>query len=450
MNEKLIRLDEINFHSVAMALLKNLWVVLLLCLSASMCLSSYAKLVYEPKFTSSATFMVGARDSTNAYNSLTTTQSMASVFAEVFQSNVLRDKIQEQLGEETFVGAISTHTVPETNLVIVSVTAKSPEQAFRSLNLIVENYSSISDYIFANAQLEVIKDPVIPTVPSNPLNTSKNRSVVLLITAIITVGVIIAITAMRDTVQTPRAARRKVDARLLRTIHHEQRNKTMRSKFTRKNIAPLVTSPLISKQFIEDNMNLCSAVEYHMRKRGQKVILITSAGENEGKSTVTANLALSLAGKGKRVLLLDCDFRKPSLHKILETPLGNQPVFSDYLQQTQEDPQPYLSYLKKHRITTGFSRSEHKSIAAMINSGKLNAMIQGLRDKMDYIILDTPPMLAAADAEAIARLADTALLVVRGDFMQTAAINDCLDNLRKSAPDLTGIVLNNYHRSLFQ
>ena len=69
---------------------------------------------------------------------------------------------------------------------------------------------------------------------------------------------------------------------------------------------------------------------------------------------------------------------------------------------------------------------------------------------MDYIILDTPPMLAAADSEMLARLADTALLVVRTDYMHTVAINDCLDNLRKSVDDVTGFVLNNYYKTLFQ
>ena len=73
-----------------------------------------------------------------------------------------------------------------------------------------------------------------------------------------------------------------------------------------------------------------------------------------------------------------------------------------------------------------------------------------MREEMDYIILDTPPMLAAADSEMLARLADTALLVVRTDYMHTVAINDCLDNLRKSVDDVTGFVLNNYYKTLFQ
>ena len=66
---------------------------------------------------------------------------------------------------------------------------------------------------------------------------------------------------------------------------------------------------------------------------------------------------------------------------------------------------------------------------------------------MDYIILDTPPMLAAADAETLARFSDTALLVVRSDFMPVSSINQGLDRLRAAAPDFCGVVLNNHWES---
>jgi capsular exopolysaccharide synthesis family protein len=249
----------------------------------------------------------------------------------------------------------------------------------------------------------------------------------------------------RDTVKTPSGARRKIDARLLRTIKHEVKNKTFRSQLLRKNIAPLLGNSLIKKDFIEDNLSLCSALEYHARKRGQKVILVTSVGENEGKSTIAANLALALAEKNRKVVLLDCDFRKPSLHKIFETPLQKDKTLTSYMLQDEANPEHYLLPEKKHGITLGFSQNSNRNIAKMLNNGKLPALLQYLRDRADYVILDTPPMLAAADAELIATMADTAILVVRSDFMPTNAINDGLDRLRASAPEVCGFVLNNYH-----
>ena len=444
MKHRKFHFDEVNLHSLVTDILKNLWVVVLICASAIFCFTALSLYGYEPQFTSSATLMVSAKDSNSAYNSLTTTQSMASVFAEVFQSKVLRDKIEEQSGEP-FTGTITPHVIPQTNILVVSVTDSTPQQAFRAMNLVLEHYSAISDYLFANAQLEVIKDPLVPVAPSNPLDIRSKYPVVVLLSAILGVAAVAVLSILRDTVQTPRAARRKLDARLLRTIHHEERNKTARSKFRRKNAAPLISSPLISKTFIEDNLNLCSAVDYHMRKREQKVMLVTSAGENEGKSTVAANMALSMAKKGKKVLLLDCDFRKPSLHKIFEVEVPKGDGISGYLASSTMEAPRLLQLEKYGQFCLGVSHVENRSIHHLVHSDRLKDFLQGARQEYDCIILDTPPMLAATDAEALAQLADTAMLVVRTDFMYTAAVNDSLDKLRRSARDLCGIVLNNFH-----
>ena len=83
MEERSIHLDEISLHGLASLLLKNLWVIVALCISTLLCYTSVCKLTYKPTYASSATFMVSAKDATSAYNSLTTTQSMASVFVEV-------------------------------------------------------------------------------------------------------------------------------------------------------------------------------------------------------------------------------------------------------------------------------------------------------------------------------------------------------------------------------
>ena len=305
MRDTYIHWDEINYASLINQTLRNLWVTMLCVLSAILLYVGLARLTYTPKYMSSATLMVGAKDSTNAYNSLTTTQSMAEVFGEVFQSNVLRDKVQQSMGDEAFTGVISTDIIPETNLLTITVTADSPEMAFRGLSVIVEEYDTVSDYLFANAQLQVIKDPVVPLAPSNPLPLRRNCILIGLLAAILSLSLIVILCALRDTVSTPKAAQRKLDARLLRTVHHETRNKTLRLRRRKKNIAPLITAPLISAAFVEDSQSLCTAVEYHARKRDQQVILITSSGENEGKSPMVANLALALAGRNKRVALLE-------------------------------------------------------------------------------------------------------------------------------------------------
>ena len=262
-------------------------------------------------------------------------------------------------------------------------------------------------------------------------------------------GLVVLLYLQRDTVKSPKAARRKIDGRLLRIIDHEIKNKTLQAKLRRVNNAPLITNALISRNFIEDNLGLCSVLEYHARKRGQKVILITSIGENEGKSTIAANMALAMAEKGKKVVLLDCDFRKPSLHKIFETPVDKKKTVTTYLLEEETDPMPYLVESQKHGIRIGFSYSSGKSITRLLSGGRMQQLLDTLRPQVDYVILDTPPMLAVADTETMAAVADTAVLVVREDYMPAASVNEGLDRLRKSAPEVCGVVLNNHRISIW-
>ena len=100
--------------------------------------------------------------------------------------------------------------------------------------------------------------------------------------------------------------------------------------------------------------------------------------------------------------LLDCDFRKPAVHKIFDMPVEKETALTSYLLQQETDPSPYLTESKKHGILLGISQSSGRSITRLLNNGKLSTLLQQLRTRTDYIILDTPPILAAADAEALA------------------------------------------------
>ncbi len=441
MDEKMIRFDEINPLRLALDVLRNIWVAVLMALAVWMGVSAYGKLNYTPQYTSSTTLVVSAKGSAGAYSSLNLTTNMAQVFSEVFESTILREKVEQKLGEP-LRGYIATRTVPNTNLVVVSVVSSNPEQAFRALNHVIDTYPEFAETMFANAVLNVIKDPEVPRSPSNSGSVESMKKLGAVAAFCLTVALIVALSVLRSTAQTPAAARRRLDGRLLRPIRHEIKNKTFRAARKKKNVAPLVTSAFTSTGFREDNQSLCSKLEYHMRKRGQKVILVSSAGENEGKSTVAANLALGLAARDKRVVLLDCDFRKPAVHKIFEVQVAEGKDFGKYL--TQEDGEgDFLIRLKKHPLTVGVNAAGCKYPQRLITSPKLAQCLQALREEYDYVILDSPPMLVAADTEALAGVADAAILVAREDYVRVRDINDCLDALRRSSPDFVGYVLNN-------
>ena len=188
----------------------------------------------------------------------------------------------------------------------------------------------------------------------------------------------------------------------------------------------------------------CAVVEGLMAEDARIRLL---RNEHNCGVAVTRNRGLDIC-RGAYVALLDCDFRKPSLHKIFEVPVEKEKNLCTYLLQDETDSAPYLLESKKYGIWLGLCHNSGRSITRLLNNGRLPALIKQLSQRVDYILLDTPPMLAAADTETLAAMVDTTLLVVRADFMPVSAVNEGLDRLRKSAPEVCGFVLNNHRTTI--
>ena len=136
---------------------------------------------------------------------------------------------------------------------------------------------------------------------------------------------------MKNTIKQENEIEKKLDARSLGAISYEWKYKTIRDIFRRKKKAILVDDPVASFRFVESYKKLAAKVEYRMAKNEQKVLVVTSVSENEGKSTVAANLAITLAEQSKRVLLVDGDIRRPSQFLIFGMEPKEENELGEYL-----------------------------------------------------------------------------------------------------------------------
>lgn len=174
--------------------------------------------------------------------------------------------------------------------------------------------------------------------------------------------------------------------------------------------------PVAGFYFTEEVGKLASKVSHAAMHDGRKVLMITSAAENEGKSTVAANLAISLAQKGKRVVLVDADLHKPAQYKLLRT----EPKCE--LAQVLRGEKPCAPEQTEQKgLRAIFSTQARKGAAELLGGDGMRALLEHLRGEADLIIVDTPPMGMFSDAEAIAELADLSLLVVRQDCVPARA-----------------------------
>lgn len=438
------RLDEISLFSVLRDVVKNIWVIILAAAAGWLAVTGVRQLAWTPEYTSEATMAVAAKgSSSSAYSSLSLTTQMAEVFSEVFSSNVLRDKIAEDLGQERIDADLSAGIIQETNLVVLRVTSSSPSQAYLVIQSAIDNYSTVSDYLFSNAALRMVQEPEVPMGPSNTPDIVRTRKLAALGGAALSGLLIVVFSVWRFTVKTKESARRNLDGRILETIPYERKNKTLRKAFRKNKSSLLMTTSLVSMRFSESCRKLATQVDHHMRIRKQKVLLVTSAAENEGKSSVAANLAVALAEKGRSVMLIDTDLKKPAQAKIFSASEKDGKYLTDYLGKKAEVGQ----ILKKEGDLGLFLVLQHsgvKNSARYLDSKEMKDLIRAAGSSVDYVILDSSPMMLSSDALILTRLADAVLLVVRQDWTDIRGLNDAADDLRQSTADFMGFVLNGF------
>jgi polysaccharide biosynthesis transport protein len=209
-----------------------------------------------------------------------------------------------------------------------------------------------------------------------------------------------------------------------------------------KNGAPLALLESNDERHIyaESYRNLRSALLF-LNSEGErpKVILVTSAVPNEGKSTIATNLARSLALGGSRVLLVDGDLRKGHLHELLH--LQSHPGLAELLQQPG-DFHPFIqtnSLANFHFLSRGSIKANPGDL--ILNSNFDDVMRQ-LRQEFDYVIIDSSPVFAADDSTTLAPKTDGILFVVRRGFSRAQAVREAMALLTQRQARVLGLVLN--------
>jgi succinoglycan biosynthesis transport protein ExoP len=171
-----------------------------------------------------------------------------------------------------------------------------------------------------------------------------------------------------------------------------------------------------------------------------KTILITSGQPGEGKTTTAINTAISLAQLGGSVLIIDCDLRKPSVHKVLG--IDHVVGLSTYLSRRgtleeviQELPIPNVSVLTAGRIPP--------NPAEMISSARMKEMLQILSERYDHIVIDSPPLLKVTDPVILSTMVDGVILVVHGGRSTREVVRRTRQELSIAGARIFGVVLNN-------
>lgn len=196
-----------------------------------------------------------------------------------------------------------------------------------------------------------------------------------------------------------------------------------------------------SKSIVAESFRtLRSNLQFSEFGKNIKLIVITSANPNEGKSEVSINLAASLAQQGKKVIIIDADMRKPTQHKL--TDLNNTEGLSTFL--LKRSGVDSINHLTVNDVNFDVLTSGPvpPNPSEMLASFSMEETLRAFEDFYDYVIIDTPPLLAATDAQVLASISDATLLVVDIKNSKRRQVVEAKRRLDHVGARLLGVVMN--------
>jgi polysaccharide biosynthesis transport protein len=307
--------------------------------------------------------------------------------------------------------------------------------------------------------VEAATPPEIPYTPRPALNISMGG----LFGGVLAAGLVFLRERMDRSIKAPGAARRLFNAPELGVIPNFPQNGHANSKVGGRGVkarllngshedsAAVLATWQSGPAFIAESFRgtLASILRNPASGRDQKMILITSPGPAEGKTTVVQNLGIALAETGRRVLLVDADFRRPHLHRKFSLP--NEWGLIDLLCEdrplSEYPPERLGTFTGLPGLSILPNRVTQNNVSKALYSPRLRTILETLAKRYDMVLVDAPPLLSVADTRIVAPLTDALILVLRSGVTNRESALEAYERIREDGLTLLGTVLTDYDLS---
>ena len=283
---------------------------------------------------------------------------------------------------------------------------------------------------------EVVQPAVLPTLPSSP-NHLKDGMLALLAGLALGIGTAFAQEHLDDRLRGSQDFEEQLGAPILATIPKVD-------VWKRKDRTKLITVEAPRSSPAEAYRALRTNIQFISRATDFRVVAITSPHLGDGKTTTVANLAVTMAQAGRRVVALSCDLRKPRLHRFfnLENKIGVTSVLSGEVTLAKATQRPDIDNLRV--LASG---PVPQNPAELLGSDEMETLLARLRGYSDFVLIDTPPLLAVADALILGPKSDGVVIVVDAAKTDRVAAASAADQLSQVGGNIVGGVFNNYDPS---
>lgn len=436
----------IEIYSVIRDLIKNIWVIFLAMLMGVMGIYIATRTFHTPEYTARALIVVNAKSSTAGSSTLfTRSVEMTKVISRVIVDKSIKDKVIDKLGVDEFDGELLAEVEKGTNFMTLSVRSDTPQKAYSLLVAVLETYPEVSDTVLSNAVITVMQTPQMPSSPSNGISNTKRILAVAAIT-VFAAGCVVILSVLRDTVKDEEDFNNKLDAKLLGTIPHERKKIKLRGGFE-INKKPLIihNNAFVTLGFVENFHKIAAKIEHFNRRNGSKVFAVTSVVENEGKSTAAANLAISLADRGHKVILIDMDCKNPTLYSLFEKKYSEKAEFSNLMNGSLKTNEFRLRRYKHSSLYLALNTQPYEEYGDWVKTGNFKKVIDVFKNQVDFIIVDVAPVTVDSFVTDIMKIVDDTILNIRTDVAFASDINDTLTTIKDIGANCSGCILNDVY-----
>jgi len=300
-----------------------------------------------------------------------------------------------------------------------------------------------------SSNIQVVDQARVPTAPYAP-NMSRSLMAGLLMGCFLGILTVFLFESLDNTVRTPEEAEMISSLSALGIIpSHRASKKSHAPSLQRKTphtpehrVREIFALTRPRSEIAESYRALRTSILLASRTRPSKVLLVTSAVPKDGKTTTSINLAVILAQSGARVLLIDGDLRRPSIHRALKLP--NEAGLSTWLSGADKDhPRIIPSGIANLDLMPTGPKPPYP--AELFGGPTFGDMLEALRSEYDHIVIDSPPVLSVTDAVLMSVLADSVLLVIRSRQTTKGALRRSLDVLHQASANVMGVVLNAFN-----
>lgn len=398
---------------------------------------------YVPEYTvSTSAYVIRRSDGdTASYKSNLTAEQMSTLYPYLLKNGLLNDALEQELGTSSFGGTIKLTVNPYSNILNISVTGKDPEKVKALLDAFVKVFPDTISYIVGPTSFEVLTPYEVPTSPSNPVDQSEYKVIkYCLIRALIAWFIVAALLMLYGltikTMESTNDLRRYLNADnlgALPVVNLKRRSNQALNEIT-------IDNKSVEFGFNESLRTVRTRLERACERTNARTIIVTSTVPGEGKTTISVNLAMGLAQKGFKVMLIDGDMRNPSVGGILQME-GNRVGLSEYLEEKAELTD-IISRLHDSSLYVILAGRPTSKSADLLSSSRMEDMLLELREYADYIFVDTPPIMTLGDSIAVAKYVDGCVYVVRRDFARRSTVMEGFATVSENGCRILGTVLN--------